>query len=528
MEEQDDFIVEVSRRNFVKGTGALAAGLGLAGFSSVGAYAAPMAPKKGGTLKVGIVGGTDDIIDAQYLFKLADVLRLNIGWEGLLNFDDKFKPSTEHGLAESVEVKSLTKYVIKMKKGVEFHNGKTMTMDDVIYSWQRLVDPALPGTKALAQYLSPRGVKKIGANTLEMSLLQPNADWLTSMSQYANTIVPVGYTRTGPQVGTGPFKLKSFTPGVESTHVRHRNYWDSGKPHLDGVRVINFSSTDALVNALVAGQVDAAIGVPASLVPVVKRNKKLKVLSTSAGKIAPIVMPIDEAPFNDKRVRQALRMIIDRKKIIKQALSGQGTVSNDDFSPIDPNYNANGYVAKQDVKGALALLKAAGYSKAKPLKFTLWTGSDNFPEVAKSFAEQVNSLSGGVVKIEVGIPADFWDTKYMAKNVGAYTTYWNPKPYLVQAGQMLDVYDETHLAPKGTNNPYRKWYEQAIAEPDAAKRRALIKKMQAYHNVNGGYIIPFFLNVIDAHSTKVQGLVQRPASLNLDTFGRHFKNVWLA
>ena len=181
MEEQDDFIVEVSRRNFVKGTGALAAGLGLAGFSSVGAYAAPMAPKKGGTLKVGIVGGTDDIIDAQYLFKLADVLRLNIGWEGLLNFDDKFKPSTEHGLAESVEVKSLTKYVIKMKKGVEFHNGKTMTMDDVIYSWQRLVDPALPGTKALAQYLSPRGVKKINANTVEMNLLQPNADWLTTL-----------------------------------------------------------------------------------------------------------------------------------------------------------------------------------------------------------------------------------------------------------------------------------------------------------------------------------------------------------
>ena len=422
MEEHDDFIVEVSRRNFVKGTGALAAGLGLAGFSSVGAYAAPMAPKKGGTLKVGIVGGTDDIIDAQYLFKLADVLRLNIGWEALMNYDDKFKPSTEHGLAESVEVKSLTKYVIKMKKGVEFHNGKTMTMEDVIYSWQRMVDPALPGTKALAQYLSPTSVKKIDANTVEMNLLQPNADWLTTLSQYACTIVPVGYTRTGPQVGTGPFKLKSFTPGVESTHVRHANYWDSGKPYLDGVRVINFSSTDALVNALVAGQVDAAIGVPASLVPVVKKNKKLKVLSTSAGKIAPIVMPIDEAPFNDKRVRQALRMIIDRKKIIKQALSGQGTVSNDDFSPIDPNYNANGYTAKQDVAGALALLKAAGYSKANPLKFTLWTGSDNFPEVAKSFAEQVNSLSGGVAKIEVGIPADYWDTKYMAKNVGAYTT----------------------------------------------------------------------------------------------------------
>ena len=511
MEEHDDFIIDVSRRNFVKGAGALAAGLGIAGFSSVGAYAAPMAPKKGGTLKVGIVGGTDDIIDAQYLFKLADVLRLNIGWEGLMNFDNKFQPSTEHGLAESVEVKSLSKYVIKMKKGIEFHNGKTMNMNDVIFSWQRLVDPKLPGTKGLGQYLSPAGLKKIDANTFEMNLLQPNADWLTSISQYANTIVPVGYTRNGPQVGTGPFKLKSFTPGVESTHVRHANYWDSGKPYLNGVRVINFSSTDALVNALLAGQIHAAVGVPAALVPVVKKYKKMKVIETSAGKIAPIVIPIDEAPFNDKRVRQALRMIIDRKKIIKQALSGRGTVANDDFSPLDANYNANGYVAKQNVPRALALLKAAGYSKSNPLKFTLWTGSDNFPEVAKSFAEQVNSLSGGVAKVEVGIPSDYWDTKYMAKNVGAYTTYWNPKPYLVQAGQMLDVYDETHLAPKGSNNPYRKLYEQALAERNPAKRRALVKKMQAYHNVNGGYIVPFFLNVIDAHSTKVQGLEQRPA-----------------
>jgi len=527
-EDHDELFVEVTRRNFMKGAGAVAAGLGMGIFASSEGFAAPMTPKKGGTLKVGIVGGTDDIIDAQYLFKLADVMRLNIGWEALLGFDDKFQPSPEFGLAESVEVKSLSRYIVKMKKGVEFHNGKTMTIEDVIYSWQRLVDPALPGTKALAQYLNPAGLKKIDANTFEMNLLQPNADWLTTLAQYACTVVPVGYTRTGPQVGTGPFKLKSFTPGVESTHVRHANYWDSGKPYLDGVRVINFSSTDAMVNALLAGQVDAAVGVPAALVPAIKKNKKMKVLETSAGKIAPIVMPIDEAPFNDKRVRQAMRLIIDRQKIIKQALSGHGTVANDDFSPIDPNYNVNKYVAKQDVAKALSFLKEAGYSKAKPLTFTLWTGSDNFPEVAKSFAEQVNSLSGGVAKVDVQIPGDYWDTKYMTKNVGAYTTYWNPKPYLVQAGQMLDVYDETHLAPKGTNNQYRKWYEQALAEPDAAKRRALIGKMQAYHNENGGYIIPFFLNVIDAHSTKVQGLVQRPASLNLDTFGRHFKNIWLA
>ena len=133
MEQNDGFLSEISRRNFVKGAGILAVGVGAAGLSPLQALAAPMAPKKGGTLRVGVVGGTDDIIDAQYLFKMADVIRLNIGWEGLMNFDEKFKPSTANGLAESVEVKSLTEFVIKMKKGIEFHNGKTMNMDDVIY-----------------------------------------------------------------------------------------------------------------------------------------------------------------------------------------------------------------------------------------------------------------------------------------------------------------------------------------------------------------------------------------------------------
>ena len=527
IEERDDFFLEVTRRDLLKGAGALAASLGLASLGPVAASAA-VAPKKGGTLKVGIVGATTDIIDGQYLVSLPDILRLNIGWEAMMNYDDKFQASTEHGLAESVELVNPSKYIVKMKKGVVFHNGKTMTMEDVIYSWQRLVDPKLPGTKAMAASISPTGVKKLNANTVVMNLNKPDVEWVYRLCSYANSIVPVGYTRTGPQVGTGPFKLKSFTPGVESTHVRHKNYWDSGKPYLDAIKVINFSGSDALVNALSAGQLDVAVNVPAALLPVIKRNKKLKVVSNSAGKIAPIVMPIDEAPFNDKRVRKALRMIIDRKKIIKQALSGQGTPSNDDFSPVDPNFNANGYRIKQDVKGALALLKAAGYSKAKPLKFTLWASDDNYPEYAKAFAEQVNSLSGGVAKVEVGIPADFWDSKYMVKNVGAYTTYWNAKPYLVQVGQMLDTYDETHISPKGVNTPYRRWFEQANAEPDPVKRRALVKKMQAYHHENGGYINAFFLNVLDAHTTKVQGIVQRPASLQLDTFGMHFKRVWKA
>ncbi|MFT4866996.1 MAG: ABC-type transport system substrate-binding protein, partial [Ilumatobacter sp.] len=100
-------------------------------------------PQKGGTLRVGVVGSTNDIMDGQYIVSRADQVRLVSSWEGIANYDDDFNLDFAHSLGEEIEVVAPDKYVVRLKEGIEFHNGKTVGADDLIYSFQRLLDPEL-------------------------------------------------------------------------------------------------------------------------------------------------------------------------------------------------------------------------------------------------------------------------------------------------------------------------------------------------------------------------------------------------
>ena len=166
---------------------------------------------------------------------------------------------------------------------------------------------------------------------------------LEAFAQYFQGVVPKGYQPTavgkGPlqYIGTGPFKVKSFSPGRESVHVKNENYWISGQPYFDQVRIINFPSDAAKVNALLSGQIDAMADVPFAQVRVVRGRGK-KILVSPTGAWTPLCMRVDVAPFTDVRVRRAFRLLINRPQVVQQGLSGYGFVGNDIYSPFDPAY----------------------------------------------------------------------------------------------------------------------------------------------------------------------------------------------
>ena len=193
MEQNDQFFSEVSRRNFVKGAGALAVGFGAAGLSPLQALAAPMLPKKGGSLRVGVVGDVKDMLDAHYIVSIPDIVRLNVGFETAMVYDENFKPTYKDGLAEEASTTDGINWIIRLKKGIEFHNGKTVTADDLVYSWQRMSDPAAKHSKALRPFLTPAGVSKVDNRTVKLTLLQANADFMVTLATYTSTVVPVGY-----------------------------------------------------------------------------------------------------------------------------------------------------------------------------------------------------------------------------------------------------------------------------------------------------------------------------------------------
>jgi len=522
----------VSRREVIKGAGAAALGVGIAG----GLGAAPVAaatPKKGGTLRIGIVGGSNDLMDPQYIVAKADQARCLAGWEQLLAFDENFVPSTEYGLAEEVTNKGATEYTVRLKKGVEFHNGKEMTADDVVYSYRRLLNPSIVSVgKPLRTFVDPSGVTKVDKYTVRFDLKAPNVEFRSALAVYTHGIVPDGFVlRTdADRIGTGAYKLVSFTPGRESVHKRYANHWEADKAYLDEVRIITFSDKTALVNALLAKQIDAAVDIPLAQFATLKKNKNLSVIESSAGAWDAMCMRLDIPPMNDPNVRAAMRLLVNRKQMIQQVLSGRGQVANDLYGRIDEFYNANNFPQReQDIPAALALLKKSGYSKSNPLVVELTAPDDTggLVSMITSFAAMA-AKTDGVVKINAKVidGGTYWSAKGQYMNTAFFTTYWSPRAYLAQAIASMDTYPETKWPP--SNSTFRADHKTASGTVNPAKRKAIVARMQKEEWEKGTYIIPYFKVFADAFTKKLNGVVERPSQLNLDYYGHGYKNFWLA
>ena len=469
-----------------------------------------------------MVGSTNDLLDGQYIVARADQARMVTTWEPIANYDDDFNIAYNHGLAESIEAKAPDNYIVRLKSGIEFHNAKTVGADDLIYSFKRLIDPALGIAPALSQFLDANSFTKLDDLTVDIKLLKPSVAFLNGMADYGANIVPVDYSREGEQIGTGPYKLKSFTPGSESVHVRHENYW--GTTFLDEVQIIDFSDQSALVNALVSGDIDVAIDLPYAQATTVESNGDLVLLESAAGNWQTITMRVDMAPFDDVRVRQAMRLIVNREEMVQRVLSGHGRVGNDMYGVLDGSYPKSFPQREQDIEAAKALLKDAGQ---EGLEIELFAPDDTagLPEYATAFAEQAKE-AGISVKATVLDGGTYWGAEY-TKRVFA-TSYWSTRPYLnqVASGSLPDAtYPETHWPPAGSD--FVDMYNQAIAEVDTDKRHAIIEQMQQEEYDDGGNIISYFQNLIDGHAAYVKGAVSRPNLLNFDHFGRGFQNIWL-
>ena len=223
------------------------------------------------------------------------------GWETLVVFDAAFKLKFD-GLAEEITPnKKGTVWTIRVRDGIEFHNGKTLTSADVRYSLQRLINKKLGlfGGAALGS-LDPKQMKLMDKRTVRCTLKQPDGTILDALGQYIAGIVPVGYSPTAvgkanPNIGTGPYKVQSFTPGQQSVHVRNPNYWRTGQPYFDKVVIIDFPDDTARVNALLGGQIDAMTDVPPAQVAVVNGHSGTKVLESPSAAWTPICMRVDAA-----------------------------------------------------------------------------------------------------------------------------------------------------------------------------------------------------------------------------------------
>jgi peptide/nickel transport system substrate-binding protein len=476
--------------------------------------------KAGGNIRVGATGGgAKDTIDAHLPTADPDIMRCWNLYEPLAVRPPSFGP-LEMMVAESIEAQKgkADSWVVKLRPGIEFHNGKTVTADDVVFSLQRILDKKNPKVGAASiGYVDIANVKKTGKNEVHIPLKFANAGFLDDIGQYFNAIVPVGYDPAKP-VGTGAFMFESFTAGQQSVFKKFPNYWQKGRPYADQLTIIDFADDTARVNALLGGQVDAIDNLPTGQIQQVQGNSSLKVLISHTGQWQPFTMRVDQAPFNDVRVRQAMRLIVNRPQMVEQVLSGQGRVANDLYAPFDPAFDSALPQRAQDIAQAKSLLKSAGHAG---LSVQLVTAPvfNGVVQAAQVFAQQA-SAAGVKVNLRKLDTGTFYGPNYLKWAFAQ--DFWATREYLPQVAQgslPSSPFNECHWGA----GKFEKLINQARAELDTAKRTEILREAQKMEYDQGGYIIPYFSNQIDAYSGKLGGFVEAKSGFPLGNYW--LKNV---
>jgi peptide/nickel transport system substrate-binding protein len=483
--------------------------------------APPVKTRKGGMLRIGVSGGgAQDTLDAHKGTTDADYARITQLYDRLTEYDRENK--LRLALAEELTpAKGATSWTVRLREGVTFHDGKPLTADDLIYSLQRISDPKDPKNAASSLTLVDfSGMRKLDDRTVRIPMKGPMVDFPDQMTRLTAAIVPRGYDPKKP-IGTGPFKFESLSPGQQSVFTRNPSYWRDGGAHVDGVTIINFADDTGRVDALLGGQVEAITNLPAAQISAIGANSALKVLNSKTGAWQPFTMRVDKAPFDDVRVRQAFRLMVDREQMVKQVLSGNGTVGNDLYARNDPAYASDLPQRAQDLAQAKSLLKQAG---REGLSIELVTAPvfQGAVEGAQVFAQQAKG-AGVNVKIRKLDSATFYGPNYL-KWVFSQD-FWYSNYYLVQAAQATmpgAAYNETHWAdPRWT-----KLVQQARGEVDDARRKELLHEAQKIEYDEGGYIVWSFSNQIDAASAKVTGFETSANGIPLTDYG--FRSVQFA
>ena len=477
-------------------------------------------PVYGGTLTVGIVGGGSvDTLDAHLPVSHPDEARAISLYDALTTFD--VDHNVEMALAQEITPSEDAKtWTVELRPGLRFSDGTPITADDVVFTYLRITDPDDPKSQAeVFSTLDRDNLNAVDETTVEFNFTEAFVTFPEAVAHYAAGIVPEGYDPDDP-VGSGAFAYESFTAGQQSSFVKRDDYWREGQPYVDELVIIDFPDDTARVNALLGGQVDAIDQLPVSQISIVEADPTLEVLESETGAWLPFTMRVDQEPFDDVRVRQAFRLMIDREQIISQVLDGHGSLGNDLYAPFDACYDAERPQRTQDIDEAKRLLEEAGQSDLT-VELVTSSGAAGMVEAAEVFTQQ--ALEAGVRidvrKVDTGV---FYGEDYLSWTFAQ--DFWFTRDFLPQAGQSgfpNSPYNETHW----DHPEWQDLVNEANTTLDEDARCELIQKAQDIEFEEGGFIIWGFPNNVDAHGAHVRGFSPDKSGIPLTSYGFH--HVWL-
>jgi peptide/nickel transport system substrate-binding protein len=492
---------KITRREFMARVSAL--GL-MAAVSPVllSSKAQAATPKRGGRLILGSAGGsTTDSMDPGTLSHTMPQAINQTMRSNLVEIDYKGEPVPE--LAESWEASpDAVKWTFKLRKGVEFHNGKTMDAEDVIYSFN---EHRGPDTKSAAKGVAEpiQDITADGKNIVTFTLKEGNADFPFIASDYHIPIVPKGTKGKEYEkgVGTGPFIMKAWEPGVRFFGTRNPNYFRSGRPYFDEVEFIGIADTNARTNALKTGQIHVMNRCEPKTLHLLERAPGLQVLKLEGARHYTIPMLTTTKPYDNNDVRLGLKYVIDRKQMVKQVLRGYGYVGNDHPIPKINRYFASELPQRTyDPEKAKFHLKKAGMLDHT---FNLHAADAAFPGAVDASVLIQESAAKAGIKIKVVREPDdgYWENVWMKKEWSQ--CYWSGRPTADWMFSIAYAEDANWNDAFWKHAKFNKLLKEARAELDQKKRRDMYVECQRIVRDEGGTPVPAFALQLSAASDKM-------------------------
>jgi peptide/nickel transport system substrate-binding protein len=413
-----------------------------------------------------------------------------------------------------------TVWTFQIRKGVKFHNGKTLTAKDVVASMKQYVGRK-DSNAGLSPFFDAAGVSARGQYTVVFRLKSPIGvfPYLLSQTTYqaiiqtaANAAKPGSWV-AGGMIGTGAFRLRRYVDKRSAELVRHNAYW-GGRPPLDGVRITFFQGSAPLVLALRAGQIDLAMQLSPQEGQPFRNNPKYNYYRLPTSSHRQVSMRTDVDPFKDARVRRAVALVINRPQQIQRVMLGAGEVGNDNpfwrgFASTDRSIKQR----TQNLEQARALLRAAG---AEDLKFTLttWNFLDHTDHAAsiQAYARQ----AGIEVGLEVMDVSKYYDSEPPGADYATTTPWLNrpatlteygargvPNIYLTRCYMSTGDWNASHYKNPAFDSIARRY----LAAAEIAAQRRATKEMATILLRDTPVITDYFIRYVTAGSSRVKNYV---------------------
>ena len=418
--------------------------------------------------------------------------------------DQTFTPS----LAESAQPKEDAKeWLITLRRGVKFHHGTELTAEDVIYTVNRWLDPAVgSGLKSLFSHVEK--VEFSGKYEVRFRLTKKDPDFLLKFLDFNAAILAhdfdnenLGNTRPS---GTGPFKVADHTPGQRMILEKNPEYFVPGCPKVDRFEIHFIRQARAQLMALEAGDIDIIRWIGFDQLLQYRNHPRIDLIAVPLANLCPISFDATRKPFDDPRVMKAARLVVDHQKIMETAAYGYGYICNDDYIWPGSQWRTDMPDRKRNIAEARKLLAEAGYKDGFSIEISC---SDNRPptlEMVLAYKDMAKAAG-----IEVKVSSQDQDI-YMAQSwlkVPAMCTVWGHRENPLDLLNVLLRSDASWNESKYNNPKLDQLLDAVGQELDATRRRVGFRDIQTLLADEGPGVLPFFFNGFGAVSKRIKGFL---------------------